>query len=232
MKKNCLKCNKIFNIKPFALKRGNGTRGKYCGMECRKFAYKLYVPSIATREKISLKLKGVRSGVFGKHWKLSDKTKKKMSKNKIGLPNENWIGDKNPNWKGGVSKKNKKERQLVMETLEYKNWRRFVFERDKYTCVMCGDDKGGNLEADHIIPVSINIKLIFETSNGRTLCKKCHQKITVEFNKKNWSNQFINMKNETDEKEVKCETCGQGLGRTEKYGRNLCEKCEEKLIEG
>jgi len=29
--------------------------------------------------------------------------------------------------------------------------------------------------------------------------------------------------------EVKCEVCGYGLNRTEKYGRNLCESCEEKL---
>ncbi len=33
------------------------------------------------------------------------------------------------------------------------------------------------------------------------------------------------------ENEVKCEVknCGKGLGRTGKYGRNICEKCEEYL---
>lgn len=30
--------------------------------------------------------------------------------------------------------------------------------------------------------------------------------------------------------EVKCEVCGYGLGRTERYGRNICERCEEKLL--
>ena len=180
MKNNCIKCNKIFNTKPFDLKRG---RGKYCSMECRKSGYKLYVPTRITREKISLKLKGKRSGVFGKHWKLSDVTKAKIGKHKIGVSNKNWIGDKNPNWKGGVSKINKPKRQLDMETLEYRNWRRTVFERDHYACVNCGDDKGGNLEADHIVPVIIRPDLMTNIDNGRTLCKKCHQTITIAFNR-------------------------------------------------
>lgn len=30
--------------------------------------------------------------------------------------------------------------------------------------------------------------------------------------------------------EVKCETCGENLHRLEKYGRNLCDKCEEHLL--
>lgn len=29
--------------------------------------------------------------------------------------------------------------------------------------------------------------------------------------------------------ETKCEVCGAGLGRTEVYGRNLCEHCEDQL---
>ena len=32
-----------------------------------------------------------------------------------------------------------------------------------------------------------------------------------------------------EEKETKCEACGAGLGRTEVYGRNLCEHCEDQL---
>jgi hypothetical protein len=37
-------------------------------------------------------------------------------------------GDKNPNWKGGISKINKTERQLAMETIDYKLWRGSVFD--------------------------------------------------------------------------------------------------------
>lgn len=84
-------------------------------------------------------------------------------------------GKKHPNWKGGISKKNKTERQLAMYTIKYKKWRNEVFKRDKYTCVFCGQ-LGGKIEADHIKPWSKYPKLRYEISNGRTLCYKCHKK--------------------------------------------------------
>ncbi len=31
--------------------------------------------------------------------------------------------------------------------------------------------------------------------------------------------------------EVKCEGCGVGLKTTKRYGRNICNKCEEKLLD-
>lgn len=30
--------------------------------------------------------------------------------------------------------------------------------------------------------------------------------------------------------EIKCEGCGKGLDRIIKYGRNICDYCEEKLL--
>lgn len=83
-------------------------------------------------------------------------------------------GSNNPKWKGGVTNKNQKMRNSV----EYEEWRTAVYKRDKYTCKKCGDDKGGNLEADHIYPLSRYPKLMFKVSNGRTLCKSCHRKRT------------------------------------------------------
>lgn len=123
-------------------------------------------------------------------WKLSEETKKRMSLARKGEKRPYQSGEKNGNWRGGVSKINKPRRRLMMETIEYKNWRRAVFERDGYACVMCGDDRGRNLEADHIVPVALKPELMLETENGRTLCKKCHEKVTVEFNKMYWKNQF------------------------------------------
>jgi hypothetical protein len=84
-------------------------------------------------------------------------------------------GDKHPNWKNGISKKNKTERQIAMQTIEYINWRRSVFERDKYTCQEC-DQVGGKLHADHIKPWAKYPDLRYIVSNGRTLCYKCHTK--------------------------------------------------------
>lgn len=52
-------------------------------------------------------------------------------------------------------------------------WRKAVFERDDYTCQFCGV-RGTYLEADHIKPWAYFPELRFEISNGRTLCRKCH----------------------------------------------------------
>lgn len=58
---------------------------------------------------------------------------------------------------------------------EAQDWRKKVFERDDYTCQHC-KVKGGYLEADHIKPFAYFSELRFIVSNGRTLCRKCHDK--------------------------------------------------------
>lgn len=85
-------------------------------------------------------------------------------------------GDKNPSWKGGVSSKNKTERNLAMNTLEYKLWREAVFIRDGFQCVFGGAAHGNKLNADHIKPWALFPKLRYEITNGRTLCVSCHRK--------------------------------------------------------
>lgn len=56
-----------------------------------------------------------------------------------------------------------------------RDWRRQVFERDDFTCQICGQ-RGGRLQADHIKPYSAFPDLRFDLSNGRTLCVDCHRK--------------------------------------------------------
>ena len=56
-------------------------------------------------------------------------------------------GEKSYLWKGGISSVNKK----VRGSMEYREWRKSVFEIDNYTCKKC-KQKGGKLEADHILP--------------------------------------------------------------------------------
>lgn len=87
-----------------------------------------------------------------------------------------WARGKNHwNWRGGITP----ERQKLFSSKEYKQWRASVFERDNYTCVMCGDESGGNLEADHVFPFAMFPKHRFDTDNGRTLCTKCHKGTTT-----------------------------------------------------
>ena len=84
---------------------------------------------------------------------------------------ENLLGEKAPSYKDGSCS----ERQLLRASLRYKEWRKAVFKRDKYTCQICGDNKGGNLVADHIRSFALYPELRYDITNGRTLCKKCHE---------------------------------------------------------
>lgn len=84
------------------------------------------------------------------------------------------VGEKNPNWRGGLSSENEKIRSSV----EYKWWRKAVFERDGYRCVHCGiKGNGKNLNAHHIKSFAEYPELRLAIDNGITLCKSCHKKI-------------------------------------------------------
>lgn len=60
----------------------------------------------------------------------------------------------------------------------YKQWRIKVFERDRYTCQMCGQ-KGGQLECHHIRPKYKFPELMLVIDNGCTLCRYCHRSIVT-----------------------------------------------------
>jgi 5-methylcytosine-specific restriction endonuclease McrA len=67
------------------------------------------------------------------------------------------------------------ERRGIRFTAEYKRWRYDVFTRDGFKCQHCGDSRGRNLQAHHIKPFADFPDLRFETTNGLTLCRKCHK---------------------------------------------------------
>ena len=95
-------------------------------------------------------------------------------------------GENGPNWKGGVTALNHRIRDLR----ENRIWRMSVFERDKYTCVICGN-VGGNLEAHHInsfnniilknkiisVRKAKKCKELWDVNNGITVCVTCHEMI-------------------------------------------------------
>ena len=110
--------------------------------------------SEATKRKVS-------EGHVGK--KHSEKTRIKMS--------QSHSGDKNHNWKSGITPVN----IIIRQGLTYRLWRESVFKRDNYICQLCGQ-RGGILNADHIKPFALFIKLRFSLDNGRTLCLNCHRK--------------------------------------------------------
>lgn len=99
--------------------------------------------------------------------KLSLETRKRMSMSRK--------GEKSHFWKGGITQFNK----IIRNSIEYKLWRTAVFERDNYTCIWCGNNKSGNLNADHIKPFCDYPELRLAIDNGRTLCKDCHRKTST-----------------------------------------------------
>jgi len=95
------------------------------------------------------------------------------------------IGEKNPAWRGGRT-----ELQKALRTSsKYREWRSKVFARDNYTCTECST-RGGYIEAHHKKPFITIIREngigsleeankcseLWDTSNGVTLCKDCHDK--------------------------------------------------------
>lgn len=67
------------------------------------------------------------------------------------------------------------ERERNRDYPEYNDFKRDVYERDNYTCVCCGDNKGGNLNAHHLNSYNFDKEHRTDINNGVTLCKKCHK---------------------------------------------------------
>jgi hypothetical protein len=119
---------------------------------------------------------GSKNDFFGKkHSEESLRKNREAHLNKIpwnkGKPNPSFRGALNPRWKGGITCENIK----VRSSLEYKIWRRAVFKRDDWTCVLC-KERGGKINADHIKSFAKYSALRFDLNNGRVLCVPCHKK--------------------------------------------------------
>jgi len=83
-------------------------------------------------------------------------------------------GENNPMWRGGDSDKERRN-------AEYKLWRIKVFERDGFTCQLCGYYHGikvkrRDLNAHHIVKWIDSLELRYAVENGITLCVPCHIK--------------------------------------------------------
>ena len=82
----------------------------------------------------------------------------------------------------GISQRNENATKLekIRRHRNTDEWRTRVFERDDYTCRMCHVKNSGNLNAHHIIPLSIDTTLAYDVDNGITLCIPCHRKLHYE----------------------------------------------------
>lgn len=171
----CDFCGKILRRANNRIKKHN-----YCSAECQ---YK---------HKTQMHTRNVICDWCGKEYikKLSDRKTKRIfcSRNCMGEWQAKYvIGELACNWRGGVSTINQRIRSLI----KYSNWVKGVFKKDFFTCIKCGDKRGGNLNAHHIKQVSdiieennikkmqdiIKSKELWNINNGITLCENCHVKI-------------------------------------------------------
>jgi hypothetical protein len=146
---------------------------KTCGIEWKKL-------------KTTLKeWKGNCRSCAQKEAKADPQTKKKMSESarqqvlaQGGIPNAKKFTKgstaKEKNWRWIKNRSQINTPRQKRSVFEYVEWRNLVFERDNYICQKCGQ-RGGKLNAHHIKPFSKYPELIYDVSNGITLCLKCHK---------------------------------------------------------
>lgn len=171
----CVVCKKEFSYYPC------NKSGKYCTLPC------LYKSPEWLEKQSKAKLGKTHTA----------ETRLKMSKSRKGIKqSKEWVEKRTS--KGTLTLKRLYEKRMSNKkhTMEdypeykqirvspaYRFWRKKVLERDKNKCVECGEING--LEVDHIIPFASmleeakifgNINMMFDISNGQTLCKECHRK--------------------------------------------------------
>ena len=124
--------------------------------------------------------KRISEANIGRYFSLE--TRKKMS--------EAHKGKKSYSWKGGLTAL----QEHIRNSFEYRQWRSDVFTRDDFTCQKCGK-RGGDLHVHHIKPFALIVELndvktfeqalrcseLWNTNNGMTLCRKCHQDTEGKF---------------------------------------------------
>lgn len=155
--KVCLTCGQTFE-KPNVYSWRQWESRKYCSTPCGRAKFSetraAQWEDPAYREAMSAAHRGKPSPFRGK-------------------PQLHRRGPAHPSWKGGITPTNHK----IRTSLEFKNWRLAVLERDGFRCVLCGvtRDEGAVLCADHIEPFSVSPERRFDLTNGRTLCTPCHR---------------------------------------------------------
>lgn len=84
-----------------------------------------------------------------------------------------YAGEKHHSWIDGRSRERDQARSTEMKHGRYREWRRQVFERDRYRCRVCSAK--GQMSAHHIRPYGKFENLRYDLSNGITLCQPCHK---------------------------------------------------------
>lgn len=191
MIKKCLVCQKEFVPK---IRNDNKKRGKYCSRVCwaknkitgylihcntckkpvwttpsliRKFCSQK-CSSIQQSKQIEFICRWCEKNFWDQPCRMRQGKQYCNKQCKANWMSKNLTGKNSNNWRGGITSLNHK----IRNSLEYIAWRKDIFNRDNYTCQICGE-RGGRLRANHIKKFSDYPELRTVSANGITICKNC-----------------------------------------------------------
>ena len=171
-----------------------GVNEKIINTNIKKYGYENCFSNNSVKEKI----RETNVNKYGFPCCLQNDEIRKKSKNtcleKYGVDNysktkqfrDSMTGENSPVWKENPIHE-RTERMLP----EYRNWRKRVFERDSYTCQVCGSHNHKNnnrtvrLNAHHLYNFNDNRDKALDINNGVTICEDCHINFHKEYGKKN-----------------------------------------------
>lgn len=164
--KNCETCKSKYYVKPFL-----APKSKYCSYDCKYKGQMNRVKNICH----TCKNEFVRPASIFKWASIRGHKNIYCSRYCQGI-------DKRNDWTNDPRKTNKDYYRDIRWSVQFKEWRKAVFERDNYTCQRCGL-RGGKLEPHHIFRFAYFPEFRFSVSNGMVLCQDCHQ-LTKKYDKK------------------------------------------------
>lgn len=123
--------------------------------------------------------------------------------NYIELFKGEFVGENSPCWKNDVMYE-----RAERATHRYIEWRKSIFDRDKYTCQKCflrnGNGKVVILHAHHIKNWNDYPEVRFNVENGITMCQSCHMLFHSIYGKKNNNDcqlqEYLNFNTQLDKK--------------------------------
>lgn len=84
-------------------------------------------------------------------------------------------GERNGMWNSELTEKEReRQKRHARRYPGYQDFRKSVYERDKYTCQVCKSKSSGNLVVHHLNGFHWDTQARTDINNGVTLCSDCH----------------------------------------------------------